>query len=324
MPMSKVSVIIAIYNVSKYLDKCLKSLHEQTYQDVEFLCINDGSTDDSQIIIDKYCKLDKRFKSYIKENGGAADARNFGIEKATGEYIMHMDGDDRAEPKFVEAAVFYMERFKLDMFIFGYKQFTMDGDEEVIHLKVPNGIYNISEHPEILVNTPNASWNKIYRKELYDKYDIKYPKGLHHEDLATTFRLMYHAKKIGYNDRPLYDYLVDRKGNVTSSVNESIYDIIKVCDILVNYYKDHEAFDKYYDELECIVQRNYTFALKKLMRYPDKEFGDKFIDAIFRSKGQNFKRKNKKYRVNEQTTDEIYRHKAILKMYFHHKVKKHG
>lgn len=320
----KVSVIIAIYNVSKYLDRCLASLKDQDYQDVEFLCINDGSKDDSQKIIDRYCALDKRFKSYIKENGGAADARNYGISKAQGEYIMHMDGDDCADPKFVEAAVFYMERFKLDMFVFSYTQFTSDGDSEVIHLKVPNGIYDIDKNPEIMVDTPNASWNKIYRKELYDKYDIRYPKGLHHEDLATTLRLMYHAKKIGYNDRPLYNYLVDRKGNVTSSVNESIYDIIKVTDILLNFYIDHEAFDKFYDELHCVVSRNYTFALKKLMRYPDREFGDKFIDAIFRSKGHYFKRSNKKYRVNVQKTDEIYNHKSLLKLYYHHKVKKNA
>ena len=320
--MSKVTVIVAIYNVKDYLDACLGSLMAQTYKDVEFVCVDDGSTDGSKAIIEKYVALDERFKYYYKENGGLADVRNFGIENSTSEYIMHMDGDDIADPKMVEAAVFYMDSFKLDMFIFGHCKVYPDGTKEVIHLEMENGIYNLRSNPEILAKTPNSSWGKIYRRELFERYDIRYPVGLHHEDLATTYRLIFYAKKIGYEDRALYDYAVGRVGNVTSTVDESIYDIIKVTDILLNFYRDHEAFDMYYDELECLIERNYIFALRKAMRIKDRTFGDKFIDAVYRSKGHYFKRKNKKYRIERSKDDFIYRHRSLTKMYYHHVLRK--
>ena len=92
--MNKVSVIIPVYNTSKYLDKCIDSLVNQTLDDIEFIMVNDGSTDNSKEIIEKWVKKDKRIKLYNKENGGQASARNLGLTKAEGEYIAFLDSDD--------------------------------------------------------------------------------------------------------------------------------------------------------------------------------------------------------------------------------------
>src|SRR5574344_2022066 len=100
--MIKVSVIVPVYNVEKYLPKCLDSLVNQTLQDIEIIVVNDGTKDNSQKIIDKYAKKYKNIKSYIKENGGLSDARNYGVAKANGEYISFIDSDDYIDKKMLE------------------------------------------------------------------------------------------------------------------------------------------------------------------------------------------------------------------------------
>ena len=318
--MKRLSVIIAIYNVEKYLRKCLESLSLQTYDDVEFICVNDGSTDQSQDVIAEFVKRDHRFISLIKENGGLSDARNFGLENSDSEYVMFVDGDDFVDPKMCEAAVFYMDSFKLDMLVFGYRQYYLkSGRSEDIRLLIPNGVYELKKNPEILAYMPNCAWNKIYKRCLFA--DIRYPKGLLNEDLATTFRLLYQAKKVGFEDRALYNYLIDREGNITSTINEKIYDVIKACEILIAYYIDHEAFKEYYDELNYVVERNCLTALRKVMSVKDKKFVNDFIDAVFRFKGQYFKRRNKKYKIAIDKGDSIYLHKGLLKAYYAYKVR---
>ena len=102
----KVSIIVPVYNVEEYLRKCLDSLVNQTYQNIEIIVVNDGTKDNSQSIVDEYKKkYSKIIKSYIKENGGLASARNYGVDKATGEYIMFVDSDDYIDTKMVEKLV---------------------------------------------------------------------------------------------------------------------------------------------------------------------------------------------------------------------------
>ena len=93
----KFSIVIPVYNVEKYIDKCLKSIINQTYDNFEVIVVNDGSPDNSQVIIDKYVKKDKRFKSYEKKNGGLSDARNYGLEYISGDYLLFIDSDDNIE-----------------------------------------------------------------------------------------------------------------------------------------------------------------------------------------------------------------------------------
>lgn len=113
-----VTIIIPIYNAELYLERCLKSVKNQSYKNFECLCVNDGSTDNSQIIIDKYCLIDDRFRSIIKENGGTASARNMGIHQARGKYIYYIDSDDYINENLLHVCVSECEKNKLDILYF--------------------------------------------------------------------------------------------------------------------------------------------------------------------------------------------------------------
>ena len=160
--MVKVSVIVPVYNVEKYIEKCLESLVNQTLKDIEIIVVNDGSPDNSQKIIDKYVqKYPKKIKSYIKENGGQGSARNFGLQKAEGEYIGYVDSDDYVELDMYEKLYNKAKKENLDIVICGSHNVTEEGlktielDRQIFKDKKKNAFFGRM-----------AVWNKIYKKDL--------------------------------------------------------------------------------------------------------------------------------------------------------------
>lgn len=127
--MEKVSIIVPIYNVEKYIERCIKSLISQTYRDIEILLINDGSPDDSKTICERYEKIDKRIKLYNKENGGLSDTRNYGLKRAKGEYILFVDSDDYIESNTVEVLISEMKKDNLDI-VAGNAVLEADGEDK--------------------------------------------------------------------------------------------------------------------------------------------------------------------------------------------------
>ena len=262
--MAKVDIVVPIYNVAAYLERNLESLRQQTYQDIRVLCINDGSTDDSQSVIDHFVSLDHRFESYIKENGGLSDARNYGLKYVNSEYVMFIDSDDFCEPTMVEASLKAALENDADMVVFGYNQYyTETNQKEEIKLGIKTGVYSLNSNPSILAYTPNAAWNKLYRTSLFMDHDIRYPFGYRHQDLGTTAKLMYLSKKIAYLDLPLYNYLIDRPNNITRQIDNKIYHIIDMSKEILDYYQAQNVYENYYDELNFLVERNLITALRK-------------------------------------------------------------
>ena len=282
--MIKVSIIVPIYNVEKYLSRCLDSLLVQSYQNIEVLCINDGTEDHSQQIVDIYVKDHPHFfKSYIKENGGLSDARNYGLQFARGEYIMFVDGDDFVEPEFVEEAYLRMEKDQLDLCVFDYHQYYLsNGSREVIHIPFEEDrVYRLEDQPKLLCYVGNSAWNKIYRRSLFEDNHIEYPKGFVQEDLGTTPKLLYLSERIGFIHKPLYNYLIDRPDNITQERNERIYHILDMCDSFLSFYREKDAFDRYYEELKYLSLINILYSLKKLPYFTDRTFVDGFIEKTF-------------------------------------------
>ena len=120
--MPLVSVVVAVYNIEKYIETCIQSLLKQTYDEMEILLIDDGSQDESGSICDKYAEKDSRIRVLHKQNGGLSDVRNVGIQEASGKYLMYVDGDDTVSENFVEAAVSCAERFQTDIVIFDFQE----------------------------------------------------------------------------------------------------------------------------------------------------------------------------------------------------------
>lgn len=201
-----VSIIVPVYNVEKYVRKCLDTLSRQTYENTEIIVVDDGSVDESGRICDELSKKDKRMRVFHKENGGLSSARNHGIKKAKGEFVCLVDSDDYVETRFVEKMVEAVISSDADIAICGYnkelpKAETISGKEATVRLLTDQ------ENMEVI------AWNKMYRLKLFD--DITYPEGSNYEDNLTTYKLMSRARKVTYIAESLYAY-VERTGSITN------------------------------------------------------------------------------------------------------------
>lgn len=317
--MAKVSIVVPIYNVEKYLHRNLTSLMNQTYRDIEVLCVNDGSTDNSGALIDEFVEKDSRFSRLNKKNGGLSDARNHGMKFATGEYIMFIDSDDFVSEKMVESCLGRMEKDNLDMVVFDYDQyFDETNTSETIRMPFSDEkVYCLDNCSELVAYCNNAAWNKMYRFELFKNHEIEYPFGYRHQDLGTTFRLLTFCKRIGFIHESLYFYLADRPNNISQMIDKKLYHIIDMCTINIDFYKEKGLFEKYKDELQYLCMINFMVALRKAMRLTDKEFVFAFVDQVFDVMEHHFGSLQwKKYSPADTKSDKIYLNRWSTKMYY--------
>ena len=254
--MYKLSVIVPVYNVEKYLDKCLNSLVRQNIDDYEIIVVNDGTRDNSQKIIDEYVgKYPDLVKSFIKENGGLSDARNYGIKRATGEYITFLDSDDYIEEDTYKNMLAIAYKDNLDLVVSDLEYVWEDGTKEPF---IKEGINRVSSDDlKNLFLSPLFSWNKIYKKELFDKLDCKYPVGLWYEDIPVTLKFFSSIDKVGYYNCVSYHYLQRNTSILGSSYNDKMYDIFTIFKGVVNDFKDRDVYDKYHDELEYLFIEHF-------------------------------------------------------------------
>lgn len=211
-----ISIIVPVYNVEAYLDRCMESILKQTYERLEIILVDDGSTDSSGEKCDAYAKFDGRIKVIHKENGGLSDARNAGLKLATGAYIGYVDSDDWIEPDMYErlydACVENEAELAVCRYFSEYQDRTEAGGtgrtvpltrEELLK------IY-ISGHDEYVIY--NSVWSKLFKRELVA--DMIFPKGRNSEDIMYTTRAFCRLEKAVYLDRCLYHYVLDREGSI--------------------------------------------------------------------------------------------------------------
>jgi len=275
--MIKVSIIVPVYNTEKFLPKCLDSLVNQTLKDIEIIVVNDSSPDNSQKIIDKYTKKYKKVKSYIKKNEGVSAARNFGIQKASGEYIIFIDSDDYVDLTMVEKLYNHAIKKKLDIVVCNGIMVYEDNDKQVKLISNPG--YSNNEVKNYLISRP-APWNKIFKKEIFN--DMSFIKGIYYEDLELIPKLVKNTKKIGFIDDALYFYL--QRGNSIMhqrEFNEKLLDIFKVLEI-----NKKDLLNEYPEEVEYMF---ITHLLRTTtMRFLDYEDGYKYLDKINQIMKDNF------------------------------------
>ena len=241
--MPKVSVIVPVYNVEQYIEKCLESLVNQTLQDIEIIIVNDGSTDGSEEIIKKYLnKYSNKIKYLTKTNGGLSDARNYGLPYATGEYIAFLDSDDYVDNTIYEKMYNKAIEENCDFvecdFIWKY-----DNKE------VKDCGYIYKDKHEMLANARVVAWNKLIKKELIDNLNLQFPKGLRYEDVDFFYRLIPHIKKFGFVKEFLI-YYIQRPTSIANTQNERTKEIFEVLDNVIKYYKENGFYDEYKTELE--------------------------------------------------------------------------
>ena len=252
----KLSIIVPVYNTSEFLASCLDSVIYPNLEDYEVIIVNDGSTDNSPEIAREYVeKHPGLFRLINKENGGLGDARNVGIEAATGEFLLFLDSDDKMAPGSLNEIDEIIDGSS-DICIFDFQQTNIDGDHiGVINGSERRGRFSLEEYPQLLFQAP-AACNKIIRRSLFMDSGIRFPGRVWFEDLRTIPKLYPLAKKIFAVDKKWYLYLM-RSGSITNSNNTGRnLEIIDSVDEILNFFKAQGQFDKYAAELEYMAFYN--------------------------------------------------------------------
>ncbi len=266
--MPKVSVIIPIYNVEKYLPKCLNSVINQTLSDIEIVCVNDGSTDDSGKVLDKYAKKDKRIKVITQKNQGLAVSRNNGLSKCEGDYVYFLDSDDYIDKHTLKILTDAIINDKSDMAQGHIKCFGKVSTDVLTRKQKgfdwymkKTGIYTVQ--PDIRKDLTVVSCNKLYKKSIIDKYDIRFPVGLINEDEYWLWAYMIHCNTYSEIDKDLYFYL-QRADSIMGKRLKSIkmLDILDIDGLIYNEVKKYKDIDKYKNILteQFISRINYLDA----------------------------------------------------------------
>jgi len=260
--MIKVSVIVPVYNAEKYLEKCLDSLINQTMEEIEIIAVDDGSTDSTPRILAGYAATSSRLRYYIRENGGAADARNFGLTQACGEYVGYVDADD-----FVD----------LDMFEIMFNK-ARERDSDIVECNLRH-TYADSEDKEAMSRyyTPRELlcfgryivWNKIFRRDLLISANARFPAGLIYEDVAFVAKVLPYVSKYDYIDAAPIHY-VQRRGSVNNSKSVKTMDIFAVLDDITAFFTEKGFREQFERELEYLFARILLCSsFERMCRIPD-------------------------------------------------------
>lgn len=219
----KVSVIVPVYNVQDYLERCIDSLVKQTYKNIEIILVDDGSTDNSGKICDDYKKIYKNIIVVHKENEGQSIAREYGIKISKGEYLSFVDSDDFLDEKFYEEMTSLLERNNCDIAVCDYRRFS-DNQSKFIN-KSKENYYKLKktisnrEAVKLIIQRNNRItnylWNKLYRREVFQ--NIMFPKFNIYEDLAIMYLILDNARKVVITNEKLY-YYFERKNSSSKSI----------------------------------------------------------------------------------------------------------
>ncbi|RZJ48270.1 MAG: glycosyltransferase [Chryseobacterium sp.] len=257
---SKVSIIVPVYNVENYLAKCLDSLVNQTYQNIEILVVNDGSTDNSQKSIQDYAgRFPEKIKAFNKQNGGLSDARNFGIDRATGDYLGFVDSDDYITTTMFEEMLNLALKHNAKMVICNIQKVDEHGNVTQKLTQIPNMPEKIDlEHNfSVFSDLSYFACNKLFHKELFAEKRFK--KGVHFEDIQLIPQLLLQCKTLAQTQNYHYQYL-ERTDSISKSHTERGLDILKAVED-VEIFFETSVYSSKKQELKNfqILEGVYTF-----------------------------------------------------------------
>ena len=254
--MVKISVIVPVYNCEDYLEESIRSILNQSFNDIEIICVDDGSTDDSLNILKELSKQDTRLKVYTQENQGASVARNNALEKASGDYIYFFDADDYAVEDCLEKVysnavnndsdmvIFYFDNYNENVFL---KHCNIDLDKKFLDVDYNNFTFNYKDYKQYAFKGASAPWFKLYKKDFLDKHDnIKFPVNLNHNDVPFHIMTVLKASKISFLPEFLYHYRVDNPNSISNSRLKSYKDIFCIINIIEDFLK----YEGLYDDLK--------------------------------------------------------------------------
>lgn len=281
----KVSIIVPVYGVEEWLERCMESLVHQTLQDIEIIVVNDGSPDNSQEIIDRYVKeYPDLVQGHIKENGGLSDARNYGLQYATGEYIAFVDSDDYVDVTMYEKLYKKAIEEESDAVTCAYfivneqKQTRKSAQKGTMHLYGKN----IRENSTMLITMAPYAWNKLIKRSIFEETGIRFPKGIIFEDICTMYPLLLYCNKVSKVDEELYYYIEQREGSIMTTYSPKKMQLLDSFKLLNNRFEEAGEFENFHDELVTLNLRHTYYRFKEFDSYKKRGFQIKFVHRAFK------------------------------------------
>lgn len=312
--MVKVSVVIPVYNVENYLDDCLSSIVNQTLKDIEIICINDGSTDSSLEILNRYAEKDNRITVISQENGGHAVATNRGMSMAKGEYLYLMDSDDIVKLNTLEDTYNIAKSKDLDFVIFKAINYNDPEDRfyetEVYSMQnlkkaVGTKVFNYKDIPDnVIFNMSVTPWSKLYNREFVERCGAHFPEGLVFEDNVFFWQVLFNAERIYFHD----EFLFTRRWYSTSSTtagDQRFLNSIDVYNLIWDEFQKHEEFEHHKTQLYNNKVKIGYMRFSKIKP----EFKNLYFDAWKKDIVKIFKNKELYLDFFDNL---IYRHKKIV------------
>lgn len=292
----KISIVVPVYNVEQYLDKCIQSILDQTYPNLEVILVDDGSTDRCSQICDEWSLRDSRIRVIHQKNAGVAVARNVGIRAAGGEYLYFVDSDDWIATDLCEKVMQVFAVCDVDIVIFNCDQILENGKSLGGTETLREGLLSREDALKNLLqgNINGYLWNKIYRKKVFD--NIWLPERTAFEDMAISYKLLINADQIYCLDEKLY-YYYQRAGSATSVLNSR-----KLCELFLSRWESYEYLKPLYPNIAEIV---FPRVAQCALRLYDRSLWEKVDEEIY-GISQEFLRENKTRILREERAAHIW------------------
>lgn len=278
MEKPEISVIIPVYNTANFVEKCLLSVINQSFTDFEIVMVDDGSTDNSWEVLKKYAN-DERITLLQKKNGGLSDARNFGLQKATGNYFAFVDSDDWVEKDFLATMIYLAKEHQAEMVICNLQKVN---ENDKVFKKLPQ-LSHLSEKIilkddfSLFGEASSFACNKLFKRELFDTE--KFPLQLHFEDIATIPKLMLKCNVIAKTDKYLYNYF-ERQGSITQSFTAKGLDMFAAIDLVKNAFVESAFSHQKKEWKRFVIYQGYYSLLAYLARTKDKNLKQKMYKNL--------------------------------------------
>ena len=326
--MAEISVIVPVYNVEQYLEKCLDTIINQTFKDIEIICVNDGSTDNSRKILEDYKNKDRRIKIIDKENGGLSSARNTGMKIAKGRFLSFVDSDDWIDLTMLEKLYNNITALNTDISIcavhlFDEAQQKINDDEPYFNLSYfdnsfDNKAFSYIDAKPFLMDVCVMAWNKLYRRRFVQECAAEFPDGLIFEDGPFFFSIFFKTQKVSIVRDLLYYYRKNRSGSIVQKGGVQFLDIIDVVNLMFESLKKTPVFEEVkYDffrrKADDIIYRYELVALKLKNKF-SKKF--KKESCLLDEKYFDFAFINKEFPITYRSLCSIKNKTSILSFYY--------
>ncbi|MBQ2961921.1 glycosyltransferase [Methanobrevibacter sp.] len=269
--MVKISVIVPVFNCEDYIEESIGGILNQTFNDIEIICVDDGSTDSSLGMLNRMAAEDSRLKVYSQENQGSSIARNNALSKAGGDYVYFFDADDYIAEDCLEKiycnaiandsdiAIFYFDIYENDSFL---RHCSIDLDKKFPYVDHNNFTFNYRDYMQFAFKGSSAPWFKLYKKEFLDEHDfIKFPINLNHNDVPFHIMTILNASKISFLPEYLYHYRLDNPNSISNNRQKRYDDIFSIIQIVEDYLRAEGLFDDLKKEFDFLKVNHITYQI---------------------------------------------------------------